>query len=108
MKLQHTFITKAHSLPRLFEDVTKLSHLMRAIERESMLDPIRYDPEHYKGERDPLRQDQLRIHLMQLDATILAYRKCTRAYQREHQARRAKAQAAGIKRFVHLNEWFRV
>jgi len=61
-----------------------------------------------KGERDPLRQDQLRIHLMQLDATILAYRKCTRAYARDHQARRAKAQAAGVKRFVHLNEWFRV
>jgi hypothetical protein len=50
MKLQHTFITKAHSLPRLFENVTKVSHLMRAIERESMLDPIRYDPEHYKGD----------------------------------------------------------
>jgi len=61
-----------------------------------------------KAESDPLRQDQLRINMMELDSVILGYKKNTRAYQREHQARRAKAQAAGIKRFVHLNEWFRV
>lgn len=61
-----------------------------------------------KAESDPLRQDQLRIDLMGLEEVIRGYRKNTRAYQREHQARRAKAQVAGIKRFVHLNEWFRV
>jgi hypothetical protein len=48
--LEHNFKTKAHSLPRLFEGVTKMSQLMRKIETESQIDPLRYDPDKYKGD----------------------------------------------------------
>lgn len=61
-----------------------------------------------KTEIDLRRQDQLRINLMELDSVILGYKKNTRAYQREHKARRERAQSSGLKRFVHLNEWFKV
>lgn len=48
--LEHNFQTKAHSLPRLFEGVNKMSQLMRKIEQESIIDPLRYDPDKYKGD----------------------------------------------------------
>jgi hypothetical protein len=48
--LEHNFKTKAHSLPRLFEGVTKMSQLMKKIETESQIDPLRYDPDKYKGD----------------------------------------------------------
>jgi hypothetical protein len=50
IQLEHNFKTKAHSLPRLFEGVTKMSQLMRKIETESQIDPLRYDPDKYKGD----------------------------------------------------------
>ncbi len=50
MNLQHNFITKSHSLPRLFDGVNRMSQLMRNIERESLIDPLRYDSEKYKGD----------------------------------------------------------
>ena len=48
--LEHNFKTKAHSLPRLFEGVTKMSQLMRKIEQEAIIDTLRYDAEKYKGD----------------------------------------------------------
>ena len=48
--LEHNFKTKAHSLPRLFEGVTKMSQLIQKIEIESQIDPLRYDPDKYKGD----------------------------------------------------------
>jgi hypothetical protein len=50
IQLEHNFKTKAHSLPRLFEGVTKMSQLMRKIESEAILDTLRYDAEKYKGD----------------------------------------------------------
>ena len=48
--IEHNFKTKAHSLPRLFEGVTKMSQLMRKIESEAILDTLRFDAEKYKGD----------------------------------------------------------
>jgi len=48
--IQHNFKTKSHSLPRLFEGVTKMSQLIKKIEQESLIDPLRYDSENYKGD----------------------------------------------------------
>jgi len=50
INLEHNFKTKSHSLPRLFEGVTKMSQLMRKIEQEAILDTLRYDSEKYKGD----------------------------------------------------------
>jgi hypothetical protein len=50
IQLEHNFKTKAHSLPRLFEGVTKMSTLMRRIESEAIIDTLRYDAEKYKGD----------------------------------------------------------
>lgn len=50
IQLQHNFITKAHSIPRLFEGVTKMSQLMRKIETEAILDTLRYESDNYKGD----------------------------------------------------------
>lgn len=50
IQLYHNFITKAHSLPRLFEGVDKMSQLMRRIEREAVLDTLRYKADNYKGD----------------------------------------------------------
>ena len=48
--LEHNFKTKAHSLPRLFEGVNKMSQLMHKIEQEAIIDTLRYDAEKYKGD----------------------------------------------------------
>jgi hypothetical protein len=50
IQLEHNFKTKAHSLTRLFEGVTKMSQFMRKIESEAILDTLRYDAEKYKGD----------------------------------------------------------
>ncbi len=50
INLEHNFKTKAHSLPRLFENVNKMSQLMTKIESESLIDPIRYNSIKYKGD----------------------------------------------------------
>jgi len=50
MQLEHNFKTKAHSLTRLFEGVNKMSQLMRKIEKEAILDTLRYDADKYKGD----------------------------------------------------------
>lgn len=50
MILEHNFQTKAHSLTRLFDGVNKMSQLIKNIESEAMVDPLRYDPDKYKGD----------------------------------------------------------
>lgn len=50
IQLEHNFKTKSHSLTRLFDGVTKMSQLMRNIERESLIDPMRYDSDKYRGD----------------------------------------------------------
>lgn len=50
IQLYHNFITKAHSLPRLFEGVDKMSQLMRRIEKEAVLHTLRYKADNYKGD----------------------------------------------------------
>ena len=50
INLQHNFKTKSNSLSRLFDNVSKISQLMRNIEKESIINPLRYDPDKYKGD----------------------------------------------------------
>lgn len=50
MNLEHNFKTKSHSLTRLFDGVNKMSTLMRKIEQEALIDPLRYEPDKYKGD----------------------------------------------------------
>jgi hypothetical protein len=50
MKLQHNFITKAHSLTNLFEGVTLMSQFKKRLEADAQKDPLRYDPYKYLGD----------------------------------------------------------
>lgn len=49
-KLEHTFITKAHSLSRLFEGTKKFSTFMTKLEKDALLDPDNYNPYKYVGD----------------------------------------------------------
>jgi hypothetical protein len=46
----HQFITTAQDLPGLFNGVNRMSTLMNRIEEQSQLQPLRYDPDKYKGD----------------------------------------------------------
>jgi hypothetical protein len=48
--MQHNFITKAHDLIGLFDGVNKMSTLMNKIEKQALIDPLRYDTDKYKGD----------------------------------------------------------
>jgi len=48
--MQHQFITTSHDLTGLFNGVNLFSTLMRRIEEQSTIDPIRYDIDKYKGD----------------------------------------------------------
>ena len=48
--LEHSFITKAHSLTNLFEGVTKMSTFMKKLEDDSLIDPTRYEIPNYLGD----------------------------------------------------------
>ena len=48
--LEHTFKTKCHDLPGLFQGVNTMNALMRRIEQQAMIDPLRYDPLKYAGD----------------------------------------------------------
>ena len=48
--MQHQFRTTSHDLSGLFNGVNLFSTLMRRIEQQSTIDPIRYDPDKYKGD----------------------------------------------------------
>ena len=49
-KLEHTFKTKCHDLPGLFQGVGTMSTLMRRIEAQADIDPDRYDRDKYVGD----------------------------------------------------------
>jgi len=48
--MQHQFRTTSHDLIGLFNGVNLFSTLMRRIEEQSTIDPIRYDIDKYKGD----------------------------------------------------------
>jgi len=48
--MQHQFRTTSHDLIGLFKGVNKFSTFMNRIEEQSMIDPIRYNPDKYKGD----------------------------------------------------------
>ena len=48
--MQHQFRTTSHDLICLFNGVNLFSTLMRRIEEQSTIDPIRYDIDKYKGD----------------------------------------------------------
>jgi len=51
MKPQHTFQTKCHNLPDLFNvKINTLSKFMCKLEEQSKIDPVRYDSDKYKGD----------------------------------------------------------
>ena len=51
MKIHHQFQTKCHNLSDLFSDkVNTMSKFMRSLERQSLIDPTRYDSLKYLGD----------------------------------------------------------
>ena len=48
--MQHNFITKSHDIIGLYDGTNKMSTLMNKIEKQSLIDPSRYDPDKYKGD----------------------------------------------------------
>ena len=49
-QLEHSFITKAHSLTNLFDGTRKMSTFMTKLEKEAQIDPLNYDPYKYVGD----------------------------------------------------------
>jgi len=50
MEVKHLFKSKCHDLKGLFDNVNRLSTFMRNLERQSLIDPIRYDTTKYLGD----------------------------------------------------------
>ena len=50
MKIEHGFLHRCHDLVGLFEKTNKLSTFMNRLEKQSLIDPIRYDSNKYKGD----------------------------------------------------------
>lgn len=50
MEINHGFGFRSFDLKGLFKDTNKLSTLMRKIEKQSIIDPLRYDPMKYRGD----------------------------------------------------------
>lgn len=50
MTIKHQFQTKAHDLSALFNKVDKMSKFMRNLEKQSLIDPLRYDSQKYLGD----------------------------------------------------------
>ena len=50
MKIEHGFGKRAHDLNALFDKTNKLSTFMTKLEKQSIVDPIRYDSKQYKGD----------------------------------------------------------
>ena len=48
--LEHSFRIKSHDLNGLFMGIGTISNLVTRIEEQSMIDPLRYDPQKYKGD----------------------------------------------------------
>jgi hypothetical protein len=50
MKIIHGFGLRAHNLVALFDKTNKISTFMNRLEKQSLIDPIRYDSNKYKGD----------------------------------------------------------
>ena len=50
MKITHGFGLRAHDLTALFNKTNKISTFMNKLEKQSLIDPIRYDSNKYKGD----------------------------------------------------------
>jgi hypothetical protein len=50
MRIEHGFANRAHDLAALFSRTNKISTFMNKVDKQSLLDPIRYDPNKYKGD----------------------------------------------------------
>lgn len=48
--IQHGFPLRAHDLKSLFDKTNKIQTFMTKLEAQSALDPLRYDPNDYKGD----------------------------------------------------------
>ena len=50
LNITHGFGRRAHDLVGLFEKTNKISTFIRKLEKQSEIDPMRYDPQKYKGD----------------------------------------------------------
>lgn len=50
MKITHGFGIRAHDLVALFDKTNKVSTFMSKLEKQSLIDPLRYDSNKYKGD----------------------------------------------------------
>ena len=50
MKITHGFGLRAHDLTALFTKTNKISTFMTKLEKQSIVDPVRYDSNKYKGD----------------------------------------------------------
>lgn len=50
MKISHGFGLRAHDLTKLFDKTNKVSTFMGKLEKQSLIDPDRYDSNKYKGD----------------------------------------------------------
>jgi hypothetical protein len=50
MKINHGFGNRAHDLVALFDKTNKISTFMNKLEKQSLIDPVRYDSNNYKGD----------------------------------------------------------
>ena len=50
MKITHGFGLRAHNLTALFDKTNKVSTFMNRLEKQSLVDPVRYDSNKYKGD----------------------------------------------------------
>jgi hypothetical protein len=50
MKITHGFGLRAHDLAALFDKTNKISTFMTKLEKQSLIDPVRYDSNKYKGD----------------------------------------------------------
>jgi hypothetical protein len=50
MNITHCFGLRSHDLVHLFDGVNKISTFMSRLEKQSLIDPVRYDSNKYKGD----------------------------------------------------------
>jgi len=50
MEILHGFKLRSHNLIALFDGTNRISTFMNKLEKQSQLDPLRYDPNKYKGD----------------------------------------------------------
>jgi len=48
--IHHNFKTKCHDLPALFANVNKFSRFMNNLEKQAIIDPLRYEVQRYLGD----------------------------------------------------------